>query len=1042
MFISDIFVKRPVFAAVITLLLITFGIVSFTRLSLREYPDIDPAVVTIRVNYTGASASIVESRVTQLIENRIAGVSGINFIESFSEDGRSRVTIEFDVGIDIDAAANDIRDKISGILDNLPEEADPPEVQKQDSSDDVIVWFSLTSSQRDTLELTDYAERYLVDQFSVIDGVSQVRLGGSQTYAMRVWIDKNELAARDLTVNDVEAALRAENIELPAGSIESLDRQFTMRLQRVFMTADDFRGLVLGRNDKGDMIRLGDVARVERGSQEDRTMFRGNGIPQVGIGIIKQSTANTISVARAAQKKVEAINETLPEDMRIEERYDSSVFVEQAIHEVYITLSIAILLVVAVIYIFLGSMGATIVPAIAAPISLLSTFIILLAMGFSINILTLLALILAIGIVVDDAIIVIENIVRRMKEHNETPLVAAYRGTRQVGFAVIATTLSLMAVFLPITYLQGDIGRLFSEFAVTIAAATGFSGLVALTLSPMLASKILKKDTAENKVTRIIEEKFMRLRRLYRVFLIKVLARPVIVIIAFALVLGMMVFFYNITPSEYTPREDRGSFFISVDGPEGATYSYMKDYMDEIERRLQPYRDSGEVESLMVRAPRGFGTLSSFNNGFVIAVLSDWGTRRQGQVIMDEVRANLSDLTGVRAFPIMRSGFRGASGKPVRFVIGGGTYEELREWRDLLFEKINENNPGLNGLDSDYKETKPQVEVKIDYERAAALGVTVTNLGRTLETMLGSRRVTTYLDNGEEYDVILEGERDEQRTIANIENIYVRSGTTGALIPLSNLVTFEELADSPRLARFNRVRAITIEADLDRGYTLGQALTYLEGMVREHLPDSAVIDYKGQSKDYKYSGGSIYFVFLLGVLVMFLILAAQFESFVHPFVILLTVPLAMAGALAGLYFTGQTLNIFTQIGLIVLAGLAAKNGILIVEFANQLRDQGRTFRHALIEAAELRLRPVLMTSVTAMAGAMPLIMTGGAGAEARIAIGIVIFFGIAAATIFTIFVVPVAYQLISRHTGSPGDVARQLEDELANPGGAASEERS
>lgn len=1030
MFVSDVFIKRPVFATVITLLLITFGIVSFTRLSLREYPDIDPPVVSISVDYPGASAAIVESRITQVIENRISGVSGINFIESSSEDGRSRVTLEFNVGVDIDAATNDVRDKIAGVLDNLPEEADPPEVQKQDSSDDVIIWLSLIGDGKTIPELTDYAERYLIDQFSIIDGVSQVRVSGAQTYAMRIWLDRNALTARGLTVSDIESALRSENVELPAGSIESADRQFTVRLERVFKTAQQFQNLVVGRGDDGYLIRLSDVARVERGAEEDRTMFRGNGVPQVGLGIIKQSTANTISVARAAQAKAVELNESLPEGMEIQERYDTSVFVEKAVHEVYVTLGIAVVLVILVIYLFLGSLGATVIPAIAAPVSLIASFIVLLGMGFSINILTLLALILAIGIVVDDAIIVVENIVRRMKELGETPLVAAYRGTRQVGFAVIATTLTLIAVFLPITFLQGDIGRLFSEFAITIAAAIAFSGVIALTLSPMLASKFLKQDAKESRITHAIDSVFLKTRKKYRGFLVKILAKPMLVIAGFVGILACMVLFFNILPSEYTPKEDRGAFFINVEGPEGATYSYIKDYVDEIERRLQPYRDSGEFESLMVRAPRGFGTLSSFNNGFVIAVLSDWSERRPAQVIMDEIRGKLSDLSGVRAFPVMRSGFRGSAGKPVRFVIGGSTYEELKEWRDLLFAKINENNPGLKDIDSDFKETKPQVEIVINYDRAASLGVSVTDIGRTLETMLGSRRVTTYLDNGEEYDVMLEGERDEQRTTTNVENIYVRSVTTGALIPLSNLVSFQELADSPRLARFNRVRAITIEADLEQGYSLGEALTYMEDLVRDNLPETAVIDYKGPSKDFKYSGSSIYFVFVLGILVMFLVMAAQFESFVHPFVIMLTIPLAMVGALAGLLLTGQTLNIFTQIGLIMLVGLAAKNGILIVEFANQLRDEGREFMDALVEASELRLRPILMTSITAMAGAVPLMITGGAGSETRIAIGIVIFFGVAAATVFTLLVVPVAYKLISRNTGSPGDVARQLDDEL------------
>jgi multidrug efflux pump len=493
MVLSDFSVTRPVFASVISLLLIAFGIVAFTRLPLREYPDIDPPVVTINTSYPGASASIVETRVTELIEDRIAGVEGINFIESSSSDGQSRVTLEFNIDRDIEAAANDVRDRIAGIVGNLPEEADPPEVQKVDASDDVIIWLSLISANRTTMELTDYAERYLVDRFSILDGVASVRVGGGQSYAMRVWIDRSQLAARGLTVEDVENALRTENVELPAGSFESIQRQFTVRIDRTFRSEEDFRKLVLARGENGYLVRLGDVARVEKSTVENRVMYRGNGSPRVGLGIIKQSTGNTIEVARQAREQADRINETLPEDMKIEVSYDTSVFIDKAVHEVYVTLAIAMGLVVLVIYAFLGSLRATLVPAVAVPVSLIATFIVLYALGFTINLLTLLALVLAIGLVVDDAIVVLENVVRRMREENEPPLLAAYRGTRQVGFAVVATTLVLVAVFVPITFLEGDVGRLFSEFAVTLAAAVSFSGLVALTLTPMLASKILRQ---------------------------------------------------------------------------------------------------------------------------------------------------------------------------------------------------------------------------------------------------------------------------------------------------------------------------------------------------------------------------------------------------------------------------------------------------------------------------------------------------------------------------------------------------------------------
>ncbi|MGB5474530.1 MAG: efflux RND transporter permease subunit [Gammaproteobacteria bacterium] len=1032
MILSDVSVTRPVFASVMSLLLIAFGLVSFERLPLREYPDIDPPIVTVDTSYPGAAANVVENRITELIEDRISGIEGIRFIDSTSEDGRSRITVEFGIDRDIDAAANDIRDRVSAILDDLPDEADPPDIQKEDSNEDVIMWLNLAGEGMTIPELTDYARRYLQDRFSVLDGVARVRIGGGQVYAMRIWLDQRELAARNLTVADVEAALRAENLELPAGSIDSDNRQFTVRTERTFQTADDFARLVLSRGEDGYLVRLGDVARVERGTSEDRLFFRGNTVPMVGIGITKQSTANTLAVAKAAKAEMARINTMLPAGLAIKQSYDSSVFVEGAIHEVYKTLFIAIAMVVGVIYLFLGSLRAMLVPAVTVPVSLVATFMVLLALDFSLNILTLLALVLAIGLVVDDAIVVIENIHRRMQQHGETRLVAAFRGTRQVGFAVIATTVVLVAVFVPIAFLQGDIGRLFAEFALTMAAAVSFSSFVALSLSPMLASKILPQDARHSRLSSLVDSLFSKVRRGYHTLLQGALRRSWIVGLVFVGILGGSVWLYQAIPDEYAPKEDRGVFYLMVTGPEGTSYPYIAAYMTEIERRLMPLVENGEISRMLVRAPRGFGNFEIFNTGIVINVLSDWSKRRSAWDIMDDVRQRLKDLPGVRAFPVMRQGFGARIQKPVQFVIGGGTYEQLAQWRDTLVEKINANNPGLTGLDWDYKETKPQLRVNIDYDRAAELGVTIGSIGRTLETLLGSRRVTTYIDAGEEYDVILEGERDTQRTPSSMENIYVRSERTQQLIPLANLVQLEEFADSIQLNRYNRVRAITLEANLADGVSLGDALRSLEQMARDYLPSEVIIDYKGQSQDYKSSGGSILFTFLLGVVVVFLVLAAQFESWVHPFVIMLTVPLAMAGALLGLFVTGQTLNIYSQIGLIMLVGLAAKNGILIVEFANQLRDAGRPFREALIEASEIRLRPIIMTGITTAAASVPLLLSSGAGTETRTVIGTVVLFGILSATFFTIIVVPVAYDLLARHTGSPKRVRRQLDEELAS----------
>jgi multidrug efflux pump len=1030
MILSDISVTRPVLATVLSLLLVAFGLVAFDRLPLREYPDIDPPVVSIETLYPGAAANVVETRITQLIEDRIAGVEGIRTVESVSEDGRSAITVQFNIDRDIDGAANDVRDRVSAVLDQLPAEAEPPNIRKVDSNEDVIMWLNLVSDRMSVPELTDYATRYLVDRFSVIDGVARIQIGGSQVYAMRVWLDRNELAARGLTVADVEDALRAENLELPAGSIESVERQFSVRMNRTFNDPDDFARLVLARGTDGHLVRLGDVARVERGTEEDRTFFRGNGVPMVGIGVVKQSTANTVAVADAAKAEAARINATLPEGMEIKQSFDSSIFVKDAVKEVYKTLAIAIGLVILVIFLFLGSVRATLVPAVTVPVSIVATFTVLLALGFSVNILTLLALVLAIGLVVDDAIVVLENIHRRMEQYGETRLVAAYRGTRQVAFAVVATTVVLIAVFVPIAFLQGDVGRLFAEFALTMAAAVAFSSFVALSLSPMLASQILPQSHRRASLTHGVDWVFQWVRRGYGAMLRVLLRQPWIMVLIFIGTLGAAVWLFEQIPQEYSPKEDRGAFFVLINGPEGASYQYMSGYMDEIERRLMPYTESGEAIRLLVRAPRTFSNTALFNSGMAVMVLNDFGKRRSGWVIMDEVRAKLADLPGVTAFPVMRQGFGARIQKPVQFVIGGGTYEELAEWRDLLLEAIEKDNPGLVGIDWDYKETKPQLKVEIDYDRAADLGVTVGNIGRTLETMLGSRKVTTYLDAGEEYDVILEGERNEQRTPGSLENLYVRSDRSGELIPLSNLVSVIESADSQSLNRYNRLRAITIEANLDSGLALGDALSYLEAKVAEHLPDKARIDFKGQSRDFRTSNQDILFVFVLGLLVVFLVLAAQFESWIHPFVIMLTVPLAMAGALFALWLTGQTLNIYSQIGLIMLVGLAAKNGILIVEFANQLRDQGKEFREALLEAADVRLRPIVMTGVTTAAGSVPLLLSGGAGAETRTVIGIVILAGVLAATVFTLFVVPVAYDLLARRTGSPGDIKRRLKREM------------
>lgn len=1029
--ISDLSVKRPILASVVNLLLIAFGLVAFSKLPLREFPNIDPPIVSIETLYPGAAASVVETRITQPLEERLAGIEGIKSIASSSSDGRSSISIEFTIERNIDNAANDVRDRVSGAMSELPREIDPPIIQKVDADADPILWLNLESDTLSVLEITDYADRYLVDRFSALDGVARVRLGGGLEASMRIWLDRKAMAAREVTVQDVEDALRAENVELPAGNIESKTRDFTVRLERNYKTEADFRQLVLRRGAEGYLVRLADVARVEIAPREERNFFRGNGKPMIGIGIIKQSTSNTLDVADLAKAEAARLAPSLPEGMRFQQSYDSSVFIHSAIHEVYVTLAITIVLVILVIYLFLGSWQAMLIPALSIPVSIIATFTIIWMLGYTINLLTLLALVLAIGLVVDDAIVVLENIHRRMQQ-GESALVAAYRGTRQVGIAIIATTLVVVAVFVPITFLEGTLGRLFSEFSLAMAAAVTFSGLVALTLCPMLASKLMKSQThTSNRLTRRMDGFFTRAMERYLRLLDHVLTRPAYVIAAFIASAFVCVGLFFIVPVEYAPKEDRGSFFLLINAPEGATYEYMRQHLEAIEKRLMPLVDSGEVERMQLRAPRSFGDTDIFSTGFAILILSDWHSgRRTAWEIMDDVRARLSDLPGVNSYTIMRQGL-GQVGlqKSVQFVLGGSTYEELATWRDLLMTEA-QKNPQLVGLDYDYKETKPQLRVRIDRDRAGDLGVSVSQIGRTLETMLGMRLVTTFIDRGEEYDVLVEGERDLQRSPAALENIYVRSERTRKLIPLSSLVTLEEFADSITLNRYNRVRAITIESNLAPGYTLGEALRYLEKIAREKLPAEAKIDYKGESLEYKRSGSTIYFVFAMSLIVVYLFLAGQFESFVHPFIILFTVPLAIAGALFGLWVMGGTVNIYSQIGMIMLVGLATKNGILIVEFTNQLRDQGYGFRDAIMEASAKRLRPIVMTSITTLMGALPLMFSSGAGSETRAVIGIVVVFGVALSTMLTLLVVPVAYRLIAGHTDSPNATTRRLEKEL------------
>ncbi len=1055
--ISDIAVRRPVLAAVAAIILSVVGLAAFLTLPVRELPNVDPPVVSVSTSYRGASAEVVESRITEVMERQISGIQGVDRVNSTSRDGSSRITIEFNLDRNIDDAANDVRDAVSRVASNLPEEADAPQIAKADADSSPVIILNVSSTGLDRLRLTDYADRYLIERFSTVPGVAQVNIFGEQTSAMRIWLDADALAGRGLTVADVETALRTQNAELPAGSLEGQAQDFTIRVARAYATPEQFRQLPIGTagisgastaaaragpvtaattsatatsvtaaSQAGYVTRLGDVARVEEGPAERRRLARGNGVNQIGIGITRQSQANDLQISEGVRAVVEQVRRDLPPGTEMVVAVDSSTFTSEAIHEVYVTIGISILLVSLVNFLFLGTLRAAFIPSIVAPICLLATFIVLAALGFSVNLLTLLALVLAIGLVVDDAIVVTENVQRRIDD-GEPPIVAAERGTRQVFFAVVATTVVLLSVFAPLMFLPGQIGRLFVELAVAIAAAVAFSAFLAFTLSPMLASKILRPAKTEGWLARRINGGMGALTASYRASLEALCGTRAGVISMGALVAvvaGVAALLFVNLPEELVPPEDRGRVDVSVQGPVGSGYDYIVAQALQLEPIFEELRRQGVVERYFVNAP-GFGG-GQFNSANGTLILNP-----ESPLTSDEVAAQLNRrlqrITGARVTASVRGPFQrggGGGGSNVDFIVSGPEYEQLNAWvRPIL--RAAQDNPGLARPRLDYEPTSPRLLVDVDRERAAALGVSSADVGSVLETMFGSRRVSTYIRGGQEYDVIVQTELENRRSEADLEGLYVRSGS-GSLVPLASLVTTEVRGDTPDRRRVDRLRSVTLTAQLNPGYTVADAIAWFEDQTRQR-PAGPVIQWGGQARDLLESSGAVGLAFGLALLLVFLVLAGQFESWVSPGVIMLTVPLAAAGGLFGLFMVGSTLNIYSQIGLIILVGIAAKNGILIVEFANQLRDDGLAVREAVIEASALRLRPIIMTSIAAAAGALPLALWQGPGAGSRQTIGVVIFTGAIFATLLTLFVVPVFYTLLGRFTKSPEWTRRIIE---------------
>ena len=1025
--LSDISIKRPVFAAVISLILVIFGLASMKDLAIREYPDIDAPIVSIITLYKGAPATIIESQVTQIIEESVSGIEGVKQITSKSREERSEVTIEFVVSRNIDDAASDVRDKVSANIGNLPLDTETPIVMKTEADASPFIWIGMRSKEWNAIQLSDYADRYLVDIFSVVPGVAKVMIGGERKPAMRIWLDRRSMAALGITVSDVEDALKKQNLELPSGRVESDRREFAVRTDSGLVTEKQFRRIVI--DQKSDyLIRLSDIAEVKLGTEEERYEVRANGEPAIGLGVIKQSKANELEISNGIRAKLEDVKNNLPKQIELFIAYDKSRFVDASIKEVFKALSIAMCLVIAVIFIFLRSLWATLIPAIAIPVSLISSFIILNIFGFSINVLTLLAYVLAVGLVVDDSIIVLENIHRRI-ENKEPVLLAAYRGTRQIGFAVIATTLSLIAVFIPISMMGGNTGRLFSEFGISIAGAVFFSSIVALTLTPMLCSRILKEKKSNNLIFRFSEKIFTGINIGYEWLLNKSLSFPIIVFSVAIAFSAIAYNFYEKIPKEFAPTEDRGVFLVVLMAPEGATLNYTRDYLLEVEDTLSTIGPSGsnEIDTLFAVLAPGLSRPSPVNFAIAFVVLKPWKERlRSQQAIVKEFFPKLLAIPGANVFAINPPSLNQPGRKsPVQFVIGGPSYDTLKDWSKIIIEKARDENPQLLSIDADYKETKPELKVDIDRDRSASMEVSISNIGRTLETMLGSRFVTTFNDRGVQYNVVLQARKQDRITPNDLKNIYVRN-TKDKLIPLNNLITTRETAAPKELNRFDRMRSVTISASLGPGYSLGQALDYLDNLARTSLPPEARISYAGQSREFRDSSSSLALTFALALIIVFLVLAAQFESFIHPFIILLSVPLALTGALATLYFTGITLNVYSQIGLVMLIGLVAKNAILIVEFANQLREQGRSIKDAVKESSLARLRPILMTTIATVLGAMPLALATGAGAESRASIGWVIVGGVTFSTILSLLLVPALYNLLARFTKPSSHVANRL----------------
>lgn len=1025
MSLPSISIERPVLATVISIVILLFGIIGFSFLGLREYPSVDPPVISVSTNYTGANADVIESQITEPLEESLNGIAGIRSLSSTSAPGRSSITVEFELGTDLEAAANDVRDKVSQAQRLLPPDADPPIVSKADANASPILAVTVQSNKRDLMSLSEYANNVIKERVQTIPGVSGVRIWGEKRYAIRIKLDPVKLAGYGLTPIDVRNALQRQNLELPSGKIEGYRTELSVRTQGRLNSPQEFAEVVL-REERGSVVQLKDVANVDLEPQNVRSILRGSGIiPMMGVAITPLPGANYIDIADEAYKRIEELKKSAPPDIRLDYAFDTTQNIRQGISEVEETILIAFGLVVLVILFFLRTWRTTLIPVVAIPISLIGSFFIMYLFGYSINVLTLLGIVLSTGLVVDDAIVVMENIFRRIEE-GQAPREAAHEGSREIYFAIIATSVTLVIVFLPIIFLQGLTGRLFREFGVVVAGAIIISTVVSLTLTPMMSSRLLRKQK-HSRFFLFTEKFFVGLTDGYnqtlRAFMrVNWLAWVVVLVCTY----GIVAFGKKI-PSELAPMEDKSSFRIISTAPEGTSYEMMDRYQLEV---LKIVEQIPEKRAYTAVTSPGFGASTSVNSAFVsVSLVRPEERERSQDEIVKSVFPQLARLNYARAFIAQEQTIsvdRSQRGLPLQYVIQAPNFEKLKEVIPRFMEEVGKN-PAFAISDLDLKFNKPEIRIDIDRERARQLGVTVRDIAETLQLYLSGTRYGFFIRDSKQYEVIGEAARPYRDDPGDLSVLFVRS-TRGDLIPLSNLVRFVEESSPPQLYRFNRYLSATVSAGMAEGYTLGQGIEVMDEIAKRVLDESFQTALAGASKDLKESSSGLYFAFLLALVLVYLTLAAQFESFFDPLIIMITVPLALTGALAALWYFGHTLNIFSQIGIIVLVGIVTKNGILIVEFANQKMEQGMAAREAAILSATLRLRPILMTSIATVLGVLPIALALGAAATSRIPMGVAIIGGLLFSLVLTLYVIPAIYPFFNRPKKEVGEVKAHKEE--------------